>query len=186
MSVRERFPKSVKSPKIMKKVDASDKYVRIPAENDNQQNELRGKLYDAAFGRIDKGLTEERYFEVISLADSIITDRVQALAQDIIRNEPEQYGWMGVGAAIEVLFREVKTRNISLDKTLKKNLSEVHGVWTQKRNIAAHGFVVVTPKNLDVGVEERLRNMKVAAQEGAKLSRINTTQIDKFRRDFSR
>ena len=55
MSVRERFPKSVKSPKIMKKVDASDKYVRIPAENDNQQNELRGKLYDAAFGRIDKG-----------------------------------------------------------------------------------------------------------------------------------
>jgi len=39
----------------MKKVDASDKYVRIPAENDNQQNELRGKLYDAAFGRIDKG-----------------------------------------------------------------------------------------------------------------------------------
>jgi hypothetical protein len=169
----------------MKKVDASDKNVRIPAENDSQQNELRGKLYNAAFGRIDKGLTEERYFEVISLADSIITDRVQALTQDIIRNESEQYGWMSVGAAIEVLFREVKTRNIRLDKTLKKNLSEVHGVWTQKRNIAAHGFVVVTPKNLEVGVEERLENVKVAAEEGAKLARLITDEIDKFRRDFS-
>ena len=28
-------------------------------------------------------------FEVIALADSIITDRVQALTQDIIKDEPE-------------------------------------------------------------------------------------------------
>ncbi len=73
----------------MKKVDASDKNVWITAENDSQQNELIGKLYNAAFGSIDKGLTVEPYIKVISLADSIITDRVQALTQDIIRNEPE-------------------------------------------------------------------------------------------------
>lgn len=169
----------------MKKVDASDRNVRIPSEKGSQHNDLRGKLYDTAFARIDKGLADGRYFEVIALADSIITDRVQSLTQAIIRDEPEQYRWMSVGGAIEVLFREVKTRNITLPTEIRKPLTDVHQVWSQKRNIAAHAFVVVTPKNLDVGVEERLENVKVAAEEGALLARLITNEIDKFRRDFS-
>ena len=167
----------------MKKVDPSNPNVRIPSEEDSHQNLLRGELYREAFDRIGMGLKDERYFEVIALSDNIITDRVQSLIQDIIRDEPEEYSWMSVGAAIEVLFREVKTRKITLDKTLKKNLSEAHGVWSQKRNSASHGFVVITPKNVDMGLDERLENVRDAAEQGASLARKITNQIDKFRRD---
>lgn len=166
----------------MKKVDASNKNVRIAAEPDSPQNKLRGELYDEAFGRIDRGLQDERYFEVIALADSIISDRVQALTQDIIRGEPEGYAGMSVGGAIEVLFREVKTKSITLPPEIRNPLTQVHQVWSQKRNIAAHGFVVVTPKNISHGVADRLVNLKDAAVEGASLARSITNEIDKYRR----
>ena len=156
----------------------------MPSEQDSHQNFLRGELYREAFGRIDQGLKDGRYFEVIALSDSIITDRVQSLTQDIIRDEPEQYRWMSVGGAIEVLFREVKTRSITLPPEIRKPLTQVHQVWSQKRNIASHAFVVVTPKNLEEGVEERLENVKVSAEEGSELARKITNQIDKFRKEI--
>lgn len=166
----------------MKKVDASNRNVRMSAEPDSPQNRLRGELYEVAFERIESSLSSGNYFEVIALADSIITDRVQALTQDILKDEPEQYSWMSVGAAIEVLFREVKPRNIILDTELRSLLTQVHQVWSQKRNVASHGFVVITPKNLEDGVQTRLENLKGAAVEGASLARSITDEIDKFRR----
>ena len=165
----------------MKKVDASNKNVRIAGEPDSPQNRLRAELYGEAFERINRGIKDEIYFEVIALADSIITDRVQALTQDIIRDEREQYAWMSVGGAIEGLFSEVKTRSITLPPEIRGLLTQVHQVWSQKRNIAAHAFVVVTPKNLEQGVETRLDNLKDAAVEGAALARSITNEIDKYR-----
>lgn len=167
---------------LLKKVDASNRNVRMLAEPDSPQNQLRGELYGVAFERIESSLSNGNHFEVIALADSIITDRVQALTQDILKDEPEQYSWMSVGAAIEVLFREVKTRNIILDKELRSLLTQVHQVWSQKRNVASHGFVVITPKNLEHGIKTRLDNLKDAAVEGASLARSITDEIDKFRR----
>ena len=87
--------------------------MRIAGEPDSPQNRLRAELYGEAFERINRGIKDKRYFEVIALADSIITDRVQALTQDIIRDEPEQYAWMSVGGAVASLLKEVKTRSIT-------------------------------------------------------------------------
>ena len=166
----------------MKKVDASNKNVRIAAEPDSPQNKLRGELYKEAFRRIDRGLEDKRYFEVIALADSIIGDRVQALTQDIIFGEPEEYAGMSVGGSIEVLFRETKTRNITLPPEIRKLMVQVHSVWCQKRNMASHAFVVVTPKTISHGIEDRLVNLNEAAVEGASLARSITDEIEKFRR----
>jgi len=158
----------------------------MAAEPDSPQNQLRGELYEEAFDRINRGIKDKRYFEVIALADSIISDRVQALTQDFILGEPEEYTWMSVGGAIEILFREVKTRSITLPLEIRRLLTQVHQVWSQKRNIAAHAFVVVTPKNLEQGVQTRLDNLKDAAIEGASLSRNITNEIDKFRSQRAR
>jgi hypothetical protein len=142
---------------------------------------LRAELYGEAFERINRGIKDKRYFEVIALADSIITDRVQALTQDIIRDEPEQYAWMSVGGAVASLLKEVKTRSITLPPELRRLLIQVLSVWSEKRNIASHGFVVITPKNLEQGLESRLENLKDAAVEGGYLARNITDEIDKFR-----
>ena len=165
----------------MKKVDASNKNVRIAGEPDSPQNRLRAELYGEAFERINRGIKDKRYFEVIALADSIITDRVQALTQDIIRDEPEQYAWMSVGGAIASLLKEVKTRSITLPPELRRLLIQALSFWSEKRNIASHGFVVITPKNLEQGLESRLENLKDAAVEGGYLARNITDEIDKFR-----
>jgi hypothetical protein len=165
----------------LKKVDASNKNVRIAGEPDSPQNRLRAELYGEAFERINRGIKDKRYFEVIALADSIITDRVQALTQDIIRDEPEQYAWMSVGGAVASLLKEVKTRSITLPPELRRLLIQVLSVWSEKRNIASHGFVVITPKNLEQGLESRLENLKDAAVEGGYLARNITDEIDKFR-----
>jgi hypothetical protein len=142
---------------------------------------LRAELYGEAFERINRGIKDKRYFEVIALADSIITDRVQALTQDIIRDEPEQYAWMSVGGAVASLLKEVKTRSITLPPELRRLLIQALSVWSEKRNIASHGFVVITPKNLEQGLESRLENLKDAAVEGGYLARNITDEIDKFR-----
>ena len=165
----------------MKKVDASNKNVRIAGEPDSPQNRLRAELYGEAFERINRGIKDKRYFEVIALADSIITDRVQALTQDIIRDEPEQYAWMSVGGAVASLLKEVKTRSITLPPELRRLLIQALSFWSEKRNIASHGFVVITPKNLEQGLESRLENLKDAAVEGGYLARNITDEIDKFR-----
>ena len=46
---------------MSKKVDPSNPNVRIPSEQDSDQNLLRGELYREAFDRIDRGLKDERY-----------------------------------------------------------------------------------------------------------------------------
>jgi hypothetical protein len=155
--------------------------VRIAGEPDSPQNRLRAELYGEAFERINRGIKDKRYFEVIALADSIITDRVQALTQDIIRDEPEQYAWMSVGGAVASLLKEVKTRSITLPPELRRLLIQALSFWSEKRNIASHGFVVITPKNLEQGLESRLENLKDAAVEGGYLARNITDEIDKFR-----
>ena len=155
--------------------------MRIAGEPDSPQNRLRAELYGEAFERINRGIKDKRYFEVIALADSIITDRVQALTQDIIRDEPEQYAWMSVGGAVASLLKEVKTRSITLPPELRRLLIQALSFWSEKRNIASHGFVVITPKNLEQGLESRLENLKDAAVEGGYLARNITDEIDKFR-----
>ena len=163
----------------MKKVDTSNPNVRIPGETDSPQNKLRYELYSEAFRRMDTGLKDGNHFEVIAIADSIITDRVQALTQTILHEEPEQYVAMSVGGAIEVLFREVKERNITLNKELRTLMSTIHGKWAPKRNIASHGFVVVTGKNENKKIDDRIEDLKETAEEGAILSRSITNEIDK-------
>ena len=52
------------------KLDISSCKVRIRAEKGSAHNQLRYELYTEAFNRIEKGLQDGRYFEVIALDKS--------------------------------------------------------------------------------------------------------------------
>ena len=52
------------------KVDISIGKVRIRGEKGSAHNQLRYELYTEAFNRIEKGLQNGRYFEVIALDKS--------------------------------------------------------------------------------------------------------------------
>jgi len=72
-----------------KLVDLDHPKVRVSGEAGSPQNTLRGSLYTEALSRIKSGLKDNRYFEVVSLCDTIITDRFEALSQTLIH--PEYY-----------------------------------------------------------------------------------------------
>ena len=46
-----------------------------------------GMVYKEGFERIDRGLKEERYFEVVCICDSIINDRLTSLIQTLKNDE---------------------------------------------------------------------------------------------------
>ena len=163
-----------------RKVDSSDPNVRVSGEPDSPQNQLRYELYSHAFERLSLALEKENYFEAVFLSDSIITDRLQALLQTITHGEEEQYGFGSVGTLIGSLWGEIKDRGIKSEEltTLRPVFLEVER-WVPKRNVVAHGFVSVTPKNIQVGKEERLNALKEAAIEGATLARVVTSETGK-------
>ena len=170
------------------KVDGSNPNVRLSGESDSPQNKLRGELYRSAFERMDRGLEEERFFEVIAIADSVITDRIQSVIQTIIHEEPEQYTHTAIGTAIQSLFTEIKSRKIQLDSELTDLLKEIYSEkkWVQRRNDVAHGFVVVTSRTADHSLEDRLRDLKETAEQGARYAREVTRTADKVIRDLKR
>jgi hypothetical protein len=170
------------------KVDGSNPNVRLSGESDSPQNKLRGELYRSAFERMDRGLEEERFFEVIAIADSVITDRIQSVIQTIIHEEPEQYTHTAIGTAIQSLFTEIKSRNIQLDSEFIDKIKEIDSgtKWIKRRNDVTHGFVVVTPKTLDHTIEDRQRDLRETAEQGARYAREVTRTADKVIRDLKR
>lgn len=155
--------------------------VRARGELGSFQNSLRYELYKAAFERIDAGIKNGNYFEVISIADSLITDRIQALVQFLRKEEPEHYVHTSIGMALELLHAEMKSTNANFGdefESLRKKLNE----WVPNRNIAAHGFVVITHKNLDQNLNRRIEHLKETAIAGAELARLTTNNTTKILR----
>jgi nanoRNase/pAp phosphatase (c-di-AMP/oligoRNAs hydrolase) len=156
--------------------------VRARGESGSPQNSLRFKLYKAAFERIEDGIKNGSFFEVISIADSLITDRIQALVQFLRREEPEHYVHTSIGLALELLQVEVKSRNFDLGEEFKSHRKKLNE-WVQERNIAAHGFVTITRKNLNQDLDHRLEHLKTTAITGAELARTTTNITTRILRE---
>jgi hypothetical protein len=84
---------------------------------------------------------------------------------------------MGPRFAADAFQKAMKTRKTLLnliDQGCQDSIAEMKDHWLNARNIAVHGFVVVSPKH-DENLEERLENMKDAAVSGIALAkRIQT------------
>lgn len=165
-----------------KLVDRGFKHVRVIGEQGSETNELRHQLYKLGFERIKTGLQEERYFEVVMLSDSIITDRLNAVVQFTRRDEETDFPHQSVGSMLAILQIQVKENLLELSSDLISLIKKIDGEWVEKRNFVAHSFVLVTNKSKDKSVEDRLNLVKECAVEGAVYSRQITDMVDKFLR----
>ena len=171
--------------KIPRKKD--DNHVRILAEKGSAQNTLRGELYKEAFERIKKGNEQGNYFEVITLVDSIITDRVHSLVQHIRKHEDDDYQVQSAGGMIAIYNTTVKTHKFVPPPDFKKLINkQVENKWVPVRNFIAHSFVVVTNSNVTIDKEERMEILKQCAIDGEKYAHEMRTQIDKIIIDMYR
>ena len=90
---------------------------------------------------------------------------------------------LSYGAQVDILTFEMKSRSIDLGdefKSLRKKLNE----WVPERNIAAHGFVTITRKNLNHDLGHRLEHLKTTAITGAELARTTTNITTKILREL--
>ena len=163
-----------------KLVEPNNPKVRIKGERGSNQNNLRFELYSEGFRRIDLGLKSENYFEVISLADSIITDRLNSLVQHIRQSEDDDFPHQSVGGMVLILMKEIKERKFPLPKEIQTTINQMNNNWVPKRNFCVHSFVVVTHSNKEKSLYDRLELLKECAIEGAELSRLITNKIDGF------
>lgn len=163
-----------------KLVNANNPKVRIKGERGSHQNSLRFELYSEGFRRIDQGLWNENFFEVISLADSIITDRLNSLVQHIRQSEDDDFPHQSVGGMVLILMKEIKERNFPLPQDIKTIINKMNQEWVPKRNFCVHSFVVVTHSNKELSLQDRLEHLQECAVEGAELSRLITNKIDGF------
>ena len=170
----------------MRKNDPTSKKVRALGEKGSVQNQLRYELYTEAFDRIKRGNEQGNYFEVVSLVDSIITDRLNSLIQHIRKDEDDDYEHQSIGSMVQIFFSEIKERNFNIDPDYKKLINDIWHTWVQDRNFVAHSFVVVTNANKTKNKEDRLEILKRCAISGEKYAKEVTRRTDKIIREIYR
>ena len=158
------------------KFNSKNKNIRMEGEEGSPQNQLRYELYKEGFERIERGLKEERYFEVVCICDSIINDRLTSLIQTMKNEEGIDFSYQSVGSIIRTLFKEVKQSNFELTKEFKQLLIDIEHQWLPKRNFVSHSFVGVTNSSVSMNLEERLSIVKECGIEGSKFCRQISSQ----------
>lgn len=169
----------------------SNRRSRVRGEKGSPQSRLRGELYTSAFERLKAALTgnnpskESRYFEAIAIADSIISDRLLSLVQTTLHSEDDEIVPKGLGKSI-CKFEKVDEGGDSVVDQEFFDLVERVNCWRLERNEAIHGFVMVDCENKDVGLDQRLTNLKKTAEDGAKLAREVCDKAKKLDRTLKR
>ena len=139
---------------------------RIRGEEGSDANKLRGELYKYAFERFRdfSGLAKKnptnvnvpRYaFEIISLADSMMNDRIQAILQTLRHHESKQWITMSSGNALTILKDEIALKKLNISDEFDELLYEL-GEWLKQRNISLHDFLIVNNGNQRVGTNKRV------------------------------
>lgn len=168
------------------KFNSKNKNIRIEGEEGSPQSKLRYELYKEGFERIDRGLKEERYFEVVCICDSIINDRLTSLIQTMKNNEGIDFSYQSVGSIIRTLFKVVKESKFDLDKDFKQLLIDVEHKWLPKRNFVSHSFVGVTNSSITMDLEKRLSIVKECGIEGSEYCRLITKETQRIIRNLKK
>ena len=168
------------------KFNSKSKNIRMEGEEGSPQNQLRYELYKEGFERIEKGLKEERYFEVVCICDSIINDRLTSLIQTMKNDEGIDFSYQSVGSIIRTLFKTVKETELKLDKDFKQLLIDVEHQWLPKRNFVSHSFVGVTNSSITMDLEKRLSIVKECGVEGSEYCRQITKQTQSLIRNLKK
>ncbi len=159
---------------------------RVEGEKGSSQNKLRYELYKEGFERIDTALKNGNYFEVVSISDSIINDRLTSLLQKT-KDEEFDSSIQSVGNIIKTILSDIKHKRIDVGEIrdeFRNLLIKVERDWVSKRNFVVHSFVVVSLHNQDLTKDERLQIVKECAEEGAVYSRQITSMTDKVIRNL--
>lgn len=151
--------------------------VRKRGEEGSDANKLRGELYKYAFERfrdwnaLQVANNKKRFaFEIISLADSMMNDRIQAILQTLKHDESLQWKAMSSRTALDILDSKILEKELIISPKFQDLLKQFSD-WILDRNQSLHEFLIVNNGNQRLDMEKRVKTVLDTAEWATELAR---------------
>ena len=172
--------------------------IRTLLEDTNDVDPTRTKLIEVAFNRIEEGMENGNYLEVICMCDSLMTDRLQRLLEELMKEYEEDYPIGTLGQTIKSLQYELEKSNRiwKLEKSNRTDGWDFHehleeladekpnlnardpkrmmefekSNWVSMRNVALHEFVTLHSLSHQRTIKQRIEWERQTAKDGIDLT----------------
>ena len=147
----------------------------------DEKGRLTSELYQGAFGKVQKGLEAENYFEVICLVQSIMNERLGKLLQ-IFQGIEDNFKLMTVlEETVSNLLAYMNLHNIGVDPELNDLISENStgqkgNTRVNRRDISLHEYLSVFTDNTRFTRQIRYEFNRRTAELGDQLA-IRTVRV---------
>ena len=146
-----------------------------------EEGRLTSELYKSAFIKVQKGLEDENYFEVICIAQSIMNERLGKLLQVFQGVEDKFKLITGLEETVCNLLSYLGLHNVEIDPELNDLISEIStgqkgNTWVDRRDTSLHEYVSVFSDNTKFTQQMRDGFNRRTAELGAQLA-MRTVQI---------
>lgn len=132
---------------------------------------FRHELYADVLARINQSYENGYYIEAITLLESIISDRLESICNEVNQNNDDAFSMLGT------LINHAKRIDVSEDwSDILNKLDE----WRKKRNSAIHEMAKIEDGNMTPFVD-RYATCKDIVEEGKVLFREIDNNIRKYR-----
>ena len=151
----------------------------------DEEHRLTSELYKSALARIQKGLEDENYFDVICLTQSIMNERLGELLQTLQGIEDKFKLMTGLGETISNLLSFMDLQNIEIDAELNELISDIStgqkgNTWVDRRDTSLYEYVSVFSDNINFSREIRDGFNRRTAEIGVQLALRTITVIDRL------
>ena len=151
----------------------------------DEEGRLTSELYKSAFARIQRGLHDENYFDVICLSQSIMNERLGKLLQTFQGIEDKFKLMTVLEETISNLLSFLDLQNIEIDPELNDLFSDIStgqkgNTWVDRRDTSLHEYVSVFSDNINFTSEMRDGVNRRTAEIGVQLAIKTITVIDRL------
>ena len=151
----------------------------------DEESRLTSELYKSAFARVQRGLEDENYFEVICLSESIMNERLGKLLQTFQGIEDKFKLMTGLEETVSNLLSYMDLQNIEIDPELSDLISDIStgqkgNTWVDRRDTSLHEYVSVFSDNKSFTIQMRDGFNRRTAEMGVQLAIKTITVIDRL------
>ena len=151
----------------------------------DEEGQLTSELYKSAITKVQKGLEDENYFEVICLAQSIMNERLGKLLQTFQGIEDKLKLMTGLEETVSNLLSYMDFHNMEIDLELKDLIAQIStgkkgNTWVDRRDTSLHEYVSVFTDNTKFTQQMRDGFNRRTAEFGAQLAMRTVHVIDRL------
>ena len=118
------------------------------------------ELIESSFIKMQRGLEDENFFEVICISQSIINERLGTLLQNFQGIDDKLKLMTGLEETVSNLLSYMDLQNIEIDPELNDLISDIStgqkgNTWVDRRDTSLHEYVSVFSDNKNFTIQMR-------------------------------